>query len=160
MASLQHFWFTDDPQNKETSREQACWCDHCCSHIFASPIIATYGQKGLVLIQGQKVTKAMVLQAWNLLSDRIKELCDPCPLEVLAAHAVYVNTPIDDLHELPLPELITDRLVWHVYERKFREHTFEKDYSYDNKGLKCLPGILWDHVGKFLILDWWHPYPL
>ena len=70
-------WFTRDASNKSRAQIESCWCDQCLSHIIARPILRQYSEAGLILHQGQKVTKDMVLKAWAILSERLKVLSGP-----------------------------------------------------------------------------------
>ena len=96
-------WFTKDASGKSSAQIESCWCDQCLSHIIARPILRRYREAGLDLQHGQKVTKDMVLKAWDILSERLKMLSGPASLEALAGNAVYENTSVFNLNQLPLP---------------------------------------------------------
>ena len=97
------YWFTKDASSKSRAQVDSCWCDQCLSYIIARPILQQYRQEGLNLQHGQKVTKDMVLKAWDILSERLKVLSGPASLEALAGYAVYQNTSVFNLNQLPLP---------------------------------------------------------
>ena len=153
-------WFTRDASNKNRAQIESCWCDQCLSHIIARPILRQYSEAGLILQQGQKVTKDMVLKAWAILSERLKVLSGPASLEALAGYAVYQNTSVFELNQLPLPQVIIENIQWRQYQHEVKEHNFEADYAFGSHESKALPVILWDHVGNYVITDWDHPYPL
>ena len=108
----------------------------------------------------QKVTKDMVLKAWDILGERLKVLSGSASLEALAGYAVYQNTSVFDLNQLPLPRVIIENIQWRQYQHEVKEHNFEADYPFGSHESKALPVILWDHVGQYVITDWDHPYPL
>ena len=58
----------------------------------------------------EKVTKDMVLKAWDILSKRLKVLSGPASLEALVGYAVYQNTSVFDLNQLPLPRVIIENI--------------------------------------------------
>ena len=150
-------WFTKDASNERRAQIESCWCDQCLSYIVVQPILQQYQE--ITLQHGQKVTKEMVLKAWDILSERLKVLSGPASLEALAGCVVDQNTSIFNLNQLTLPHIIIEIIYYKQYQHEVKEHNFEADYDFHRHLSKALPIILWDHVGNYVITDWDHPCP-
>ena len=91
----------------------------------------------------------------QIASKKIEELHQPAKLETLCGHVVRKHTVNGDCKDLPLPQLIKERVWFGEYDEE-ADGNFAEDHTF-TRTAKNVVSMLWNHLGCTIIRSRRHP---
>lgn len=151
------FWF----EYRSNGSNRACLCNFCTSSSSYNKehFLKVYSKRGITFENGELVTLPKLKKVLEVVLTRLEEIHQPSNLQALCAGVIWDK--VGDAKSwllLPLPKsmrngrYISDQMC---HLETSGNIAFDRDFTTLNS--KRLSGIIWNHVGAYIVRNRQHP---